>query len=38
MKGGAAIPSEVLLEFLQQTGADPHWLLTGEGPKYRGRP
>ena len=35
-EGGVAIPSDVLLEFLQQTGTDPHWLLTGEGPKYRG--
>lgn len=31
---GVAIPADVMLRFLEQTGADPHWLLTGRGPKY----
>ena len=29
------VPAEVLLAFIAQTGADPSWLLNGEGPKYR---
>ncbi len=32
---GVTVPAEVLLSFIDQTGADPIWLLTGEGPKYR---
>lgn len=31
---GELIPAPVMLRFLQQTQADPHWLLTGEGRKY----
>jgi hypothetical protein len=27
-----------LLIFIDQTGADPHWLLTGEGPNRRPKP
>ncbi len=32
---GVTVPAEVLLAFIDQTGANPMWLLTGEGPKYR---
>ena len=32
---GVTVPAEVLLGFIEQTGANPIWLLTGEGPKYR---
>ena len=32
---GVSVPAEVLLAFLAQTGADPWWVLTGEGSKYR---
>jgi steroid delta-isomerase-like uncharacterized protein len=32
---GVTVPAEILLDFIEQTGADPHWLLAGEGPKYR---
>lgn len=32
---GVTVPAEVLLGFIDQTGANPDWLLTGEGPKYR---
>ena len=32
---GVTVPAEVLLGFIDQTGANPLWLLTGEGPKYR---
>jgi hypothetical protein len=28
---GVTMPAEVLLRFLEVTGTDPHWLLTGEG-------
>ena len=30
---GVTMPAEVLLVFLEVTGADPHWLLTGEGER-----
>lgn len=32
---GVTVPAEVLLGFIDQTGASPLWLLTGEGAKYR---
>ena len=32
---GVTVPAEVLLGFIEQTGAHPIWLLTGEGPRYR---
>jgi hypothetical protein len=35
---GAAIPADVMLRFLEHTGADPHWLLTGEGRRYGSPP
>jgi hypothetical protein len=35
-EAGVAVPAPVLLRFLDLTGAHPHWLLTGEGPKYLG--
>ena len=28
---GVTMPADVLLCFLEVTGTDPHWLLTGEG-------
>jgi hypothetical protein len=31
---GVTVPAEVLLEFIEQTGVCPAWLLNGEGPKY----
>ena len=31
---GAAIPADVMLLFITLTKANPHWLLTGQGPKY----
>lgn len=36
-EGGCTIPAEVMLRFIELTGADPHWLLTGDGKKYLGR-
>jgi hypothetical protein len=35
---GVTIPGRILLHFIEHTGADPHWLLTGEGPWHLGRP
>ncbi|WP_435018679.1 S24 family peptidase [Tundrisphaera sp. TA3] len=35
-ESGVTVPAEVLLEFIEMTGASPVWLLTGEGPKYNG--
>jgi hypothetical protein len=32
---GVTVPAEVLLGFIEQTGASPMWLLNGEGPRYR---
>lgn len=32
---GVTIPGLVLLSFLELTGVDPHWLLTGEGRRER---
>ncbi len=32
---GVSVPAEVLLAFVEQTGADPWWVLTGKGSKYR---
>jgi len=32
---GVRIPGDVLLRFLVLTGAEPHWLLTGEEDRYR---
>ncbi len=32
---GVTDPADVLLAFLDNTGVDPHWLMTGEEPKYR---
>lgn len=31
---GVTVPAEVLLGFIDQTGANPVWLLNGDGPKY----
>ncbi|WP_337177200.1 hypothetical protein [Paludisphaera sp.] len=31
---GATMPASVMLLFLQRTGANPRWLLTGDGPRY----
>lgn len=32
---GVTVPAEVLLSFIEQTSANPTWLLSGEGEKYR---
>ena len=32
---GVTVPAEVLLGFIDQTGANPAWLLTGEGTRFR---
>jgi hypothetical protein len=32
---GVTVPAEVLLSFIDQTGANPLWLLSGEGAMYR---
>jgi hypothetical protein len=31
---GVTIPAQVILDFIEVTGADPHWLSTGEGDRY----
>jgi len=35
-EAGVVMPATVLLRFLDLTAVHPHWLLTGEGPRYRG--
>jgi hypothetical protein len=34
-ENGCTIPAQVILRFIEVTGADPHWLLTGDGQSYR---
>jgi hypothetical protein len=34
---GVTVPAEVLLTFIDQTGANPVWLLSGDGPRYQVR-
>jgi hypothetical protein len=34
-EGGVTVPGHVLLRFLDLTSAEPRWLLTGQGPRYR---
>jgi hypothetical protein len=34
-ESGVTVPAEVLLNFIDQTGTNPLWLLSGQGPKYR---
>ncbi|WP_406697054.1 hypothetical protein V5E97_39315 [Singulisphaera sp. Ch08] len=33
-EAGCTMPATVLLEFIELTGAHPHWLLTGEGEPF----
>jgi hypothetical protein len=33
-ESGCTIPGHIILQFLQLTGVDHHWLLTGQGAKY----
>ena len=33
-ESGGTMPGPAMLRFLELTGANPHWLLTGIGPKY----
>jgi len=33
-ESGVTVPAEVLLSFIDQTGADPAWLFSGLGPRY----
>ena len=32
---GLTIPAQTILRFIEVTNADPHWLLTGEGTRFR---
>ena len=34
-EAGVVMPATLLLGFIEITGADPHWLLTGAGERYR---
>jgi transcriptional regulator with XRE-family HTH domain len=33
---GVTVPADVLLRFIELTGAEPAWLLHGQGEKYQG--
>ncbi len=33
-ESGCTIPAPSILRFIELTGANPHWLLTGRGEKY----
>jgi hypothetical protein len=35
-EAGVTIPGLVILRLIEATNVEPHWLLTGEGAKYRG--
>jgi hypothetical protein len=37
-EAGVSIPAAVILGLIALTGAEPNWLLTGEGDRYRGAP
>jgi hypothetical protein len=38
-ESGVAMPAQVIFRFIALTGADPVWLLTGQGDRYlSGRP
>jgi hypothetical protein len=37
-ENGVTIPAWILLQFIEMTGVEPHWLLTGKGERYRVRP
>ena len=34
-ENGVTIPAGILLQFIEITGVEPHWLLTGNGDRYR---
>ena len=34
-ENGVMIPAWILLQFIEITGVEPHWLLTGKGERYR---
>ena len=34
---GCTIPAQTILRFIEVTDATPHWLLSGEGERYRAR-
>lgn len=34
---GCTMPAQMLLRFIEITGANPHWLLTGKGEKFLNR-
>jgi hypothetical protein len=36
-EAGVTMPAHVILRFIEETEADPHWLLTGKGDRYRAR-
>jgi hypothetical protein len=36
-ENGSALPALTLLQFIELTGAHPHWLLTNEEPKFLDR-
>ncbi len=36
-ENGSTIPGESILRFIELTGADPHWLLTGDGERFLDR-
>ena len=37
-ESGVIIPATVMLRFIDLTGANPHWLLTGQGNRYATAP
>jgi hypothetical protein len=36
-EAGVTVPASVILRFIDATGTNPQWLLTGEGRRYSGQ-
>jgi hypothetical protein len=36
-ESGVTLPAPIVLAFIQETGANPRWLLTGKGKRYTAR-
>jgi len=34
-ENGVTIPAWIILQFIEITGVEPHWLMTGNGERYR---
>jgi len=35
-ENGGTVPADAILRLIEQTGVNPHWLLTGDGARFLG--